>query len=208
VLLRAAAVLVVLAILCTIPAARKWLSREHIHELTGAMGAMGPAVLLVAGIVGPVFFVPRAPICLVAGLLYGVTLGSLLGMVAGTAGSVVHYYLSMGLLARSAERLTPGRWQRSLTVLKTHPFRALLLLRLFPLSNASVINMIAGFLRIPFRPYLLATTLGTLPITVIYALWGKTASQPSWLHIALSLLLLLALTLAAWLVPRLRGFQR
>ncbi len=207
VLSRSLAILVVIGILCAIPAARSWLSREHICGLTGAMGALGPAVLLLAGLIGPVFFVPRAPVCLVAGLLYGVTAGSLIGMAAGTAGSIMHYYLSMGLLARSAERLTPRRWQRSLTVLKTHPFRALLLLRLFPLSNASVINMIAGLLRIPFRPYLLATVLGTLPITVIYALWGKTASQPSRTHIILSIVLLL-LTLIAWFVPRLRGFHR
>ncbi len=208
VLLRSLATVMVIGILCGIPAARSWLSREHICELTRAMGALGPAALILAGIVGPIFFVPRAPICLVAGLLYGVTVGSLLGVAAGTAGSIVHYYLSMGLLAHSAERLTPKRWQRPLTILKTHPFRALLLLRLFPLSNASVINMIAGLLRLPFRPYLLATVLGTFPITVIYALWGKTASQPSRLHIVLSSVLLLALTLAAWLVPRMRGFQR
>jgi uncharacterized membrane protein YdjX (TVP38/TMEM64 family) len=201
-------VLALIGILCAVPAARKWLSREHICELTAAMGVFGPAVLILAGIVGPIFFVPRAPVCLVAGLLYGVTTGSLLGITAGTAGSIVHYYLSMGLLARSAERLTPKRWQRSLTVLKTHPFRALLLLRLFPLSNASVVNMIAGLLRLPFRPYLLATILGTLPITVIYALWGKTASQPSRVHITMSIALLLVLTLIAWVVPRLRGFQR
>ncbi|MBL7077643.1 MAG: TVP38/TMEM64 family protein [Kiritimatiellae bacterium] len=208
VLLRALAVLGVIGILCAIPAVRSWLSREHICELTRAIGAFGPAVLILAGIVGPVFFVPRAPICLVAGLLYGVAIGSVVGIVSGTAGSIVHYYLSMGLLAHSAERLTPKRWQRSLTVLKSHPFRALLLLRLFPLSNASVINMIAGLLRLPFFPFLSATVLGTLPITIIYALWGKTASQPSRLHVALSLGLLLVLTLAAWLVPRVRGFQR
>ncbi|MDP6630119.1 MAG: VTT domain-containing protein [Kiritimatiellia bacterium] len=208
VLLRALVIAVLIGILCTIPAARTWLSREHIYELTAAMGALGPLVLILIGIVTPVFFVPRAPICLVAGLLYGVTMGSLIGMAAGTAGSIVHYYLSMGLLSHSAERLTPRRWQNSLTVLKTHPFRALLLLRLFPLSNASIINMIAGLLRLPFRPYLWATVLGTLPITIIYALWGRTASEPSRLHIAVSLALLLALTLAAWLVPRVRGFQR
>jgi uncharacterized membrane protein YdjX (TVP38/TMEM64 family) len=135
-------------------------------------------------------------------------MGSLIGTVAGAAGSIAHYYLSMGLLSHSAERLTPRRWQNSLTVLKTHPFRALLLLRLFPLSNASVINMIAGLLRIPFRPFLWATVLGTLPITIIYALWGKTASEPSKFHIILSVALLLLLTLTAWLVPRLRGFQK
>ncbi len=208
VLLRVLVVAILIGILCAIPAARTWLSREHIYTLTETMGALGPVALILMGAVTPVFFFPRAPICLVAGLLYGVTMGSLIGMVAGTAGSIVHYYLSMGLLARPAERLTPRRWQNSLTVLKTHPFRALLLLRLFPLSNASVINMIAGLLRLPFRPYLWATILGTLPITVIYALWGKTAREPSTAHIILSVALLLLLTLIAWLVPRLRGFQR
>ncbi len=208
VLLRSLGIVVIVGIVCAVPAARSWLSRDRIYELTAAMGVLGPAVLILAGIVGPIVFVPRAPICLVAGLLYGVTVGSLLGIVAGTAGSIVHYYLSMGLLARSAERLTPKRWQRSVTVIKTHPFRAVLLLRLFPLSNASVINMIAGLLRLPFKPYLLATVLGTLPITIIYALWGRTASEPSRVYIALSIFLLLVLTLIAWLIPRIRGFQR
>jgi uncharacterized membrane protein YdjX (TVP38/TMEM64 family) len=195
-----------LAVASTVPAARHWLTAEHITVLIERMGVMGPIGLVLVGLVGPIFFVPRMPVCIVAGLLYGLTVGSIVGIMAGTAGSIVHYYLSMGLLSRSAARLTPQRWLRPLSAIRTHPFRALLLLRLFPLSNASVVNMVAGLLRVPFLPYIGATVVGTLPITVVYALWGQTASQPSGAHVALSIVLLVSLTLLAWLLPRARGF--
>lgn len=207
VLARALAVVAVIAIVSLFPAARSWLSRENIYATTQAMGAWGPAILILAGVVGPLVFIPRAPICFVGGLLYGVTLGSILGMVAGTAGSILQYYLSIGLLARSAKRLTPPRWQRSISALRSHPFRALLLLRLFPLSNASLVNMISGLLRLPLRPFVRATVLGTLPITIIYAFWGQTARQPKLQYIALSMVFLFGLTLIASFLPRLRGFQ-
>ncbi|MBT3296471.1 MAG: TVP38/TMEM64 family protein [Verrucomicrobia bacterium] len=195
-----------LAVACAVPAARNGLTAEYITALIERMGVMGPLGLVFVGLVGPIFFVPRMPVCIVAGLLYGLTMGSIVGLVAGTAGSIVHYYLSMGLLSRSASRLTPQRWLRPLSAIRTHPFRALLLLRLFPLSNASVVNMVAGLLRVPFIPYVGATVMGTLPITVIYALWGQTARQPSGAHVALSIVLLVSLTLLAWLLPRARGF--
>ena len=195
-----------LAVACAVPAARTWLTAEHITVLIERMGVMGPIGLVLVGLVGPIFFVPRMPVCIVAGLLYGLTVGSIVGIMAGTAGSIVHYYLSMGLLSRSAARLTPQRWLRPLSAIRTHPFRALLLLRLFPLSNASVVNMVAGLLRVPLLPYVGATIVGTLPITVVYALWGQTARQPSGAHVALSIVLLVSLTLLAWLLPRARGF--
>jgi uncharacterized membrane protein YdjX (TVP38/TMEM64 family) len=197
-----------LAVACAVPAARTWLTAEHITVLIERMGVMGPIGLVLVGLVGPIFFVPRMPVCIVAGLLYGLTVGSIVGLMAGTAGSIAHYYLSMGLLSRSASRLTPQRWLRPFSAIRRHPFRALLLLRLFPLSNASVVNMVAGLLRVPFLPYVGATVVGTLPITVVYALWGQTARQPSGAHVALSIVVLASLTLLAWLLPQARGFSQ
>ncbi|NQU40972.1 MAG: TVP38/TMEM64 family protein [Lentisphaerae bacterium] len=201
-------VLCLVAFLWGNPGLRDQFSAERIRALTDAMGAFGPIGLILVGAVAPLVFLPRAPICLIAGLLYGIVAGTAVGIVAGTTGAVVQYYLSRQLLAGSAERLTPKRWQQRLSSMRARPFSTILLLRLFPLSNGSLVNMAAGVLRMPLLPYAGATFLGTLPITILYAVCGKAAKQPDPLYMGLATSLLLLLAVSSLLVRRTRWFKR
>ena len=159
--------------------AREWFSLDRITAWSGTLGAWGPAVLLLLGLVTPLLFIPRWPIAFVCGLLYGTLWGTVLANVASTLGAVLHYALSRSLLAPWCRRLLERRRSRLLDIPRDRAFLALFVLRAFPLSNFVATNILAGTLRIPLRTYITASFLGMIPSSLMYAAWGKLMKKPS-----------------------------
>jgi uncharacterized membrane protein YdjX (TVP38/TMEM64 family) len=60
-----------------------------------------------------------------------------------------------------------------------------------PVGNFTAINLVAGSMRIPFRPYLFGTLLGAMPGIVILTLFAdgivKAVQAPSAVHAAYAL---------------------
>lgn len=52
------------------------------------------------------------------------------------------------------------------------PFYKILLLRLFPIGNNVVTNVLSGSVRVPFFAFISASLLGYLPQIIIFALMG------------------------------------
>ena len=158
---------------------REWLSVAHVEELARTLGVFGPLLILLIGSVAPLVLVPRWPVSWVCGMLYGVAWGSALACVSATAGAWIQFHFARTLLKPSATRLAARfRWaEQSLTEHKT--FTAILLLRLFPFSNFSAVNLIAGAMGGHARAFLAATCIGILPTSIMFAAFGKLAKEPS-----------------------------
>lgn len=182
--------LVFLALSLLTPA-REWFHMDRIGRWSSSLGAWGPVILLAAGALTPLLFIPRWPIAFVAGLLYGTLWGSLLANVASTIGALTNYAMSRGLLAPFSARILRRRAASLLEIPAEKSFLALLFLRAFPLSNFVATNILAGTLRIPLRTYVSATFLGMIPSTLMYAAWGKVMKKPSAGFYAVALLTLL-----------------
>lgn len=170
--------------------AREWFHVDRISRFSASLGAWGPVLLLAAGALTPLLFLPRWPIAFVCGLLYGTVWGSVLANVASTIGALVNYAMSRGLLAPVSARILKRRAASLLDIPREKAFLALLFLRAFPLSNFVATNILAGTLRIPVRTYLAATFLGMIPSTLMYAAWGKLMKKPSAGFYALAILTL------------------
>ncbi len=196
------------------PQTRAWFSVERIEALSQQLGAWGPALILALGAFTPLIFLPRWPLAVVSGMLYGVWIGTLLANVASLLGAALHYALARSLLGPLGARLLRRRRTAEPVVIpRDHAFLALFFLRAFPLSNFVATNLLAGSLRIPSRTYLVASFLGMIPSSLMYAAWGKLVKQPSagfYTVAALSLAFILVGTVLAqrkflpWL-RRLRG---
>lgn len=183
---------------------RDLVDQDALRDLATRLGPWGPPAIAAVGVASPLIFLPRWPIALVAGMLYGLGWGSLLANTASTLGAWLHFLLARGLLHPSAERL---RRRYKLTDLGQQPervlFWGLFLLRAFPLSNFVVTNLLAGAVRLRLRTYLAATFLGMIPSTLMYAAVGGavlTPDDPTLLRLALALLTILSL--GAWLTAR------
>ncbi len=149
-----------------------------VRGLADRLGPNGVAIILAAGALTPLMFLPRWPIAFLAGLLYGVGWGTLLATAASTAGAWLHFLLSRSLLAPASERAKRRYGFEHLTIPRDKQFLVLFLLRAFPLSSFVATNLLAGALKLSRSRFLAATFLGMLPSSWMYAAWGKLMKQP------------------------------
>lgn len=158
---------------------RQFFALEHIRHVTDSLGPFGPLAIVAFGLVTPLLFIPRWPLAVVSGLLYGVMWGVLLSTFASTLGALLQFYLARTLLAHTASRLIARSRLANVSIPRPRAFIAIFMLRAFPFSNFVVTNLLAGALRLPLRSYLFGSFLGMIPSSYMYAACGKFMKQPS-----------------------------
>jgi len=161
------------------PPFRAYLRPEVLDRAIEGMGWFGPLLLVLLGALSPLLMVPRWPIAVVSGMVYGVFWGTCLANTASLIGAGLQYWMARSMLAHLAARWLAGNRWRHLLESREHVFLFLFLFRAFPLSNFIATNVLCGTLRFPARTYLWASALGMIPSTVLYAAWGKFALKPS-----------------------------
>jgi uncharacterized membrane protein YdjX (TVP38/TMEM64 family) len=135
--------------------------------LGGAAIFFGIAALLVA--VG----MPRQMVAFAAGYAFGAWRGGVLALAAQMLGCAVDFWWAR-LVARSwATRQLRGRLARVDRMLAAKPFTATLTLRLLPVGNNVLLNLLAGVSGLRAGPFLAASLIGYLPQTAIFALTGS-----------------------------------
>ena len=110
---------------------------------------------------------------MMGGYLFGAFLGALFSLIGAIVGASILF-----IAARSAfgELLKPkigSSIERMRNELTTNAFFYLLFLRLTPVFPFFVVNIAPAFLNISFSKYFLASFLGMIPGTAVYALMGS-----------------------------------
>lgn len=190
----------------TLTPLRDMLTVKNVQLFAERIGWWGPLFLFIYGLLGPLLFLPRWPVCFLGGMLYGIGTGSLIANVATTGGAFLHYLSARWLVAPSSgnvfrkikidpDKLTPSR-----------AFWLILLLRAFPLSNSAATNVLAGALKMKKSSYVLSSFIGMIPSTIMYAAWGKLLKKPDpqFYYLAIGLLVILS---AGTLLIRKRLFK-
>lgn len=148
----------------------------HLNSLPGWLG-MGVATILAASLFVPLSLI-MATVCVLApgwpafAILY---LGALSASMATywMGRSFLETLLFIPWIQRRAEKLRPR--------LRHGGFLAVLIARLVPAGSFTLINLVAGALRIPFPAYALANAVGLLPgIVLMSLLSGRFAAY--WRH--------------------------
>lgn len=112
---------------------------------------------------------------LTGGFLFGTWTGGVLTSLGATIGAVgVHFVVrrAIGGWLREKAARDRGLMQRICAGIDRNCFRYVLLVRLIPSVPFILINIAAGLVAAPLRPYALATFLGILPVTLIYSRIG------------------------------------
>jgi uncharacterized membrane protein YdjX (TVP38/TMEM64 family) len=119
--------------------------------------------------------VPRQAVAFAAALAFGLWIGCGLAMAAQLAGCAATF-LWARFVARDWVRQRFGRaLGRPDRMLSRNPFMATLMLRLLPVGNNLLLNLLAGLSAIRPTPFLAASALGYIPQTLIFALLGSGA---------------------------------
>jgi phospholipase D1/2 len=162
-------------------------------------------------VVGGLLVFPVVALIAATGLVWGVPLGVALALTGSVLSAAVTYSIGRGVGADLARRYGGDLLNRLSERLSQHGLGAVVMVRLLPLAPFSVVNVLAGALRVRLRDFLLGTVIGMAPgivVTVAFAdSLARALHQPGWSSISmLGLALLLAVAAAfgtrQWLARR------
>jgi uncharacterized membrane protein YdjX (TVP38/TMEM64 family) len=148
---------------------------------------------------------PRQIVGFVGGYAFGLLEGILLAeAVSGL--SCLLSFLYARLLGRDLVRhRLADRLTRFDEILKGHTFSMAMLIRLLPVGNNLITNLLAGVSSAPLLPFVAGSLIGYLPQTVIFVLLGSGIHvQPVWSTVISVALFIISGLLGAMLYRRLR----
>jgi uncharacterized membrane protein YdjX (TVP38/TMEM64 family) len=148
-------------------------------------------VLLILGafVVLMTLGIPRQAISFFCGVGFGAIEGCFVALLLTCMSASAAYLMARGPLNKLLAPLikTNGYASKLLPLRKKfvdNSFRTVLMVRLFPIGSNVATNVIAGACRVPFIPFITASTLGFVPQTVLFSLLGSgsryisTVEQP------------------------------
>ncbi|MFI7582836.1 TVP38/TMEM64 family protein [Kocuria sp. M1N1S27] len=150
----------------------------EIRAFVEDFGMWGPFVFAGVFVLVAASPVPVTIMAVSGGFLFGMAQGSVVGVVATTAGAWLGYWLARFLGREALYRLAGSRVAVVERKLVGKGFLTVLVLR--PVLPNWTLSYGAGLVRIPQRDYLAATLLGGMPGQVSFAAVGAFTSRPSW----------------------------
>jgi uncharacterized membrane protein YdjX (TVP38/TMEM64 family) len=145
-----------------------------LQDVVARMKALA-VLLYIAGYAGVtmLIFVPRWIFAVIGGAFFGLWLGALYAVLGATLGDIAVFSLArlgIGNLARRAAPLL----EKVEAMFHANEFSLVLVLRLVPVMPAAIVNIASGMLKLRLPVFALATIIGIVPSTLIYASFGAT----------------------------------
>lgn len=134
-----------------------------------------PYVMLAFGC-GTLVFFPVTALIAGTGLAFDATHGIVYALLGVLVGATTTYWSGRALGSHALDYLGGRRLARIREELCTRALRASIIARLLPVGNFTLINMLAGSLRVPFRAFFLGNLLGALPGIVAVVLLATKLS--------------------------------
>jgi uncharacterized membrane protein YdjX (TVP38/TMEM64 family) len=136
---------------------------------------LGPLLYILIYTLRPLTFFSAIIVTLLGGAIWGPVWGLLFVVIGSNMSASLAYgfgrILGQGVLSEGAG--ASGVVGRYAERLRQNTFGTILLMRLIYLPY-DLVNYLAGFLRVPYRPYILASILGSLPGTLTFVLAGAS----------------------------------
>lgn len=158
-------------------------------------GSHGPAAFVAIGAAACAVAVPRQVVALAGGYAFGFWPGVGLTLVAEVAGCAIDFVWARLLGRRAAlaflARRGGGRLARLDRFLTGRAFTATLTIRLLPVGSNVLLNLVAGVSGVAVGPFLVASAIGYVPQTVVFALAGAGAGLSNGVEFGVAALLLL-----------------
>jgi len=114
---------------------------------------------------------------LTMGFIFGRWVGTVLVVIAATAGATGVFLAARYLFADAARKRLGSLGEKINAGFTDNAFAYLLFLRLVPLFPFFLVNIAPAFTAIPVRTYVLATLIGIVPGTFVYVNLGQTLGR-------------------------------
>lgn len=145
---------------------------------------------------------PRLWFAAAGGLLFGWLPGFLLAQAGTTAGCLLNFAWGRWVMRELLAGREMPRLRRLLDGLARAPVATNVAVRLCPVGNCFAFNLLLAASPVSTRDFLVGTFLGTLPETLVYALFGGSAQGGSLRLLLAGAALMAALTAASLWIAR------
>jgi uncharacterized membrane protein YdjX (TVP38/TMEM64 family) len=167
--------LVALVVGCLFLPVRAWFM--HFEGYVQSLGAIGPAVVVLAYILCTILFVPGSAITIGAGTLFGLQTGFIVVVLGANLGALCSFLLARSFLREKVMSWAAGNAKfRSLDqAIGKQGFKMVLLTRLSPVFPFVLLNYLLGLTAVRTGAYALANLFGMLPATFLFVYIGAAA---------------------------------
>jgi len=151
----------------------QYLDREYLRKFAASYGTLLPVLYLLVWTVGPLFL-PGLPIMLAGGVLFGSFWGVVYSSVGSALGAGLVFLVSR-YLARDwvAGKLAGTRLMLLDEKVARHGWKIVAFTRLVPVFSYTLLNYAFGLTRISFWPFLGATFVCMLPLTIAFVYFSS-----------------------------------
>jgi len=125
-----------------------------------------------AYIVGSLLLVPITLLILVTGIVFGPVAGSGYSLTGCLAGALVTYALGYFLGQDFVRKIAGSKWHGIEKKISQTGIVAVATLRLLPVAPFTVVNVVSGAFKVPWRDYILGSLLGLAPGILITNLFA------------------------------------
>lgn len=149
-------------------------NRDNLLAYTHANFAGAVLLFIVLYIVQTAFSLPGATLMTLAGgFLFGSLLGTIFVNIGATTGATLAFFAARYVLRDWVERTFGDRLDAIQAGFARHAFSYLLTLRLIPAFPFFLVNLVSGLTRVTPGTYVIATSIGILPGSFVYAFAGR-----------------------------------
>ncbi|USO02699.1 MAG: TVP38/TMEM64 family protein [Alphaproteobacteria bacterium] len=118
--------------------------------------------------------IPTIFLTIMAGFLYGPYIATLLALISATIGSCILFLSTRSAVPDTQSKAFIEKLRKGF---QENAFFYLLSLRLTPAIPFFVLTLVSAFLKIPFRTFAVATFLGAIPGTFVFAFIGNALEE-------------------------------
>ena len=165
--------------------------RAHRLDLETWVGANTPLAVALFFLIYVVVVACSLPggsvLTLLGGFLFGLWFGGFIVVFAATIGASLLFLAARHAFGDLLRRKAGPTIQRMEAGFRENALSYLLVLRLVPLFPFFIVNLVPAFLGVPFSTYLIATFIGIIPGTFVYASVGnglgavfEQGGEPDW----------------------------
>lgn len=166
-----------------------WLSEAWIDRDVRNQGLRGELVFLGVASLATAMALPRHIVSFLGGYAFGVGIGTLLALAATEIGCALAFFYARTVGRPLVGARMAARARRIEDFLAANPFWMTLLVRLLPLGNNFLTNVVAGVTRVPALPFLSGSLVGYVPQTLVFALAGSGVDLGAGVRVVIAVLL-------------------
>ncbi|WP_152208127.1 TVP38/TMEM64 family protein [Marinobacter changyiensis] len=182
------------------------LSPDALSVWLNGQGVWGPVFLflmmVLAVVVGPI---PTLPVSAASGLAFGVLWGTLLAAAGALVGAMIAFSVARILGREALKKKLSANPVFASDGSQRLLFWMVFLTRLIPLFSFALISYAAGVTAIHGWRFAVASLLGMLPMTFVFAGLGNTFELNPFMTVAAAVAILVAMTLLPWYLARRPG---